>query len=81
MAIFCISSLDFSCLNATRNNSYISFLLPPTLVINPAGFMTRVGGRRKEMYELFLVAFKQEKSNEEIQKIAMPFIPKPKINV
>ena len=46
-----------------------------------AGFMTRVGGRRKEMYELFLVAFKQEKSNEEIQKIAMPFIPKPKINV
>ncbi len=42
-----------------------------------AGFMTRVGGRREEMYELFLVAFKQEKSNEEIQKIAIPFIPSP----
>ena len=45
-----------------------------------AGFMTRVGGRREEMYELFLVAFKQEKSNEEIQKIAIPFIPNPQIN-
>ena len=45
-----------------------------------AGFMTRVGGRREEMYEIFLVAFKQEKSNEEIQKIAIPFIPKPQIN-
>lgn len=44
-----------------------------------AGFMTRVGGRREEMYELFLVAFKQEKSNEEIQKIAIPFIPNPQI--
>ena len=42
-----------------------------------AGFMTRVGGRREGMYELFLVAFKQEKSNEEIQRIAIPFIPKP----
>ena len=45
-----------------------------------AGFMTRVGGRREEMYELFLVAFKQEKSNKEIQKIAIPFIPSPQIN-
>ena len=45
-----------------------------------AGFMTRVGGRREEMYELFLVAFKEEKSNEEIQKIAIPFIPNPQIN-
>ena len=45
-----------------------------------AGFMTRVGGRREEMYELFLVAFKQEKSNEEIQKIAIPLIPNPQIN-
>ena len=42
--------------------------------------MTRVGGRREEMYELFLVAFKEEKSNEEIQKIAIPFIPNPQIN-
>jgi len=45
-----------------------------------AGFMTRVGGRREENYELFLVAFKQEKSNEEIQKIAIPLIPNPQIN-
>ena len=45
-----------------------------------AGFLTRVGGRREGMYELFLVAFKQEKSNEEIQKIALPFIPNPNTN-
>ena len=44
-----------------------------------AGFKTRVGGRREEMYELFLVAFKQEKSNEQIQKIAVPFIPSPQM--
>ena len=43
------------------------------------GFKTRVGGRREEMYELFLVAFKQEKSNELIQKIAIPFIPSPQM--
>lgn len=43
------------------------------------GFKTRVGGRREEMYELFLVAFKQEKSNEQIQKIAIPFIPSPQM--
>ena len=39
------------------------------------GFKTRVGGRREEMYELFLVAFKQEKSDEEIKKIALQFLP------
>lgn len=44
-----------------------------------AGFKTRVGGRREEMYELFLVAFKQEKSDEQIQKIAIPFIPSPQM--
>lgn len=44
-----------------------------------AGFKTRVGGRRKEMYELFLVAFKQEKTNEQIQKTAIPFIPNPQL--
>ena len=44
-----------------------------------AGFKTRAGGRREEMYELFLVAFKQEKSNEQIQKIAIPFIPNPQM--
>ena len=43
------------------------------------GFKTRVGGRREQMYELFLVAFKQEKSNEQIQKIAIPFIPSPQM--
>ena len=44
-----------------------------------AGFMTRVGGRREEIYELFLVAFKKEKSKEQIQKIAIPFIPSPQM--
>ncbi len=44
-----------------------------------ARFKTRVGGRREEIYELFLVAFKQEKSNEQIQKIAIPFIPSPQL--
>ena len=44
-----------------------------------AGFKTRVGGRREDMYELFLVAFKQEKSNEQIQKTAIPFIPNPQL--
>jgi len=44
-----------------------------------ARFKTRVGGRREEMYELFLVAIKQEKSNEQIQKIAIPFIPSPQL--
>ena len=44
-----------------------------------AGFKTRVGGRREDMYELFLVAFKQEKSNEQIQKTAIPFIPSPQL--
>ena len=42
-----------------------------------AGFKTRVGGKRPEVWELFLVAFKQEKSEEEIEKIAIPLIPKP----
>ena len=44
-----------------------------------AGFQTRVGGRRKEIYELFLVAFKQKKSNEQIQKTAIQFIPNPQL--
>lgn len=42
-----------------------------------AGFKTRVGGKRPEVWELFLVAFKEEKSEEEIEKIAIPLIPKP----
>ena len=41
------------------------------------GFKTRVGGRRPEFWDLFLVAFKQEKSDEEVHEIALPFIPNP----
>ena len=40
-----------------------------------AGFKARYGGRRLEEYDLFLVAFKQKKSEEEIKKIAIPFFP------
>jgi SAM-dependent methyltransferase len=42
-----------------------------------AGFKARVGGRRPKACDLFLVAFKQKKSDEEIKKIAIPFIPGP----
>jgi predicted SAM-dependent methyltransferase len=38
-----------------------------------AGFKTRYGGRSQKGWELTLVAFKQEKSEEEIEKIASPF--------
>ncbi len=38
-----------------------------------AGFKARYGGRSKKGWELTLVAFKQEKSQEEIEKIASPF--------
>ena len=38
-----------------------------------AGFNMRYGGRRREQWDLFLVAFKQKKSEEEIKKIANPF--------
>ncbi len=41
-----------------------------------AGFNVRYGGRRPQAWDLFLVAFKQKKSEEEIKKIAMPFLPK-----
>ena len=40
-----------------------------------AGFKARVGGRRPEGYDLYLVAFKQKKSEEEVKKIALPFLP------
>ena len=40
-----------------------------------AGFQIRYGGRRREQWDLFMVAFKQKKSDEEIQRIAIPFIP------
>ena len=41
------------------------------------GFKARYGGRVQEggEYNLFLVAFKQKKPEEEIQKIANPFFP------
>jgi len=40
-----------------------------------AGFKTRYGGRRPKKWDLFLVAFKQKKSEKEIYKIANPFFP------
>ena len=40
-----------------------------------AGFKTRYGGRSKDDWSLFLVAFKQKKPEEEIKKIANPFFP------
>ena len=41
-----------------------------------AGFKVRIGGRRTEYYELWLVAFKQKnKPDDELKKIALPFIP------
>lgn len=41
-----------------------------------AGFKVRVGGRRPEACDLYLVAFKEKKSEEEVKKIALPFIPR-----
>ena len=38
-----------------------------------AGFEVRIGGRR--IWELWIVAFKQKKPEEEMKKIATPFIP------
>ena len=40
-----------------------------------AGFKIRYGGRRPADWDLFLVALKQEKSDEEIKKIALQFLP------
>ena len=39
------------------------------------GFKARVGGRRPGAFDLYLVAFKQKKSEEEVIKIATPFLP------
>ena len=39
------------------------------------GFKARVGGRRPGVFDLYLVAFKQLKSEEEVKKKAAPFIP------
>ena len=40
-----------------------------------AGFKARYGGRRPAYWDLFLVAFKQKKSEEEIKKIGLQFLP------
>ena len=40
-----------------------------------AGFKARYGGRKPQGCDLFLVAFKQKKPEEEIKKIANPFFP------
>jgi ubiquinone/menaquinone biosynthesis C-methylase UbiE len=40
-----------------------------------AGFKARYGGSRPEFWDLFLVAFKQKKSEEEIKIIANQFFP------
>ena len=39
-----------------------------------AGFKIRYGGRRPAAWDLFIVAFNQEKSDEEIKKIALKFL-------
>ena len=45
-------------------------------VFSEAGFEARVGGRRPDACSLFMVAFKQKKSNEELTSIAKQFLPK-----
>lgn len=45
-------------------------------VFSEAGFEARVGGRRPDACSLFMVAFKQKKSNEELTSIATKFLPK-----
>ena len=45
-------------------------------VLSEAGFLARVGGRRPDACSLYLVAFKEIKTNEELTKIANQFLPK-----
>ena len=40
-----------------------------------AGFKMKYGGRRPGAFDLYIVAFKQIKSEEEMIKIATPFLP------
>ena len=40
-----------------------------------AGFKMKYGGRRPGAFDLYIVAFKQKKSEEEVIKIATPFLP------
>ena len=44
-------------------------------VFSEAGFKARVGGKKLDLFTLYLVAFKQKKSNEELTKIANQFLP------
>ena len=45
-------------------------------VFSEAGFLARVGGRRPDSCSLYLVAFKEIKTSEELTKIANQFLPK-----
>ena len=38
------------------------------------GFETRYGGRRKQQWDLFIVAFKQAKTEDDAKKITLPFL-------
>jgi SAM-dependent methyltransferase len=40
-----------------------------------AGFKMNFGGRRQDIWELFIVSFVQEKSKEDAQKVAIKFLP------
>ena len=43
-------------------------------VIDEAGFKSRCGGRSENKWELFLVAFKQKKSEKDAIKLANLFV-------
>ena len=43
--------------------------------LKEAGFKMKYGGRRPGAFDLYIVAFKQKKSEEEVIKIATPFLP------
>ena len=45
-----------------------------------AGFEARVGGRRPDAFDLYLVAFKQRKPDNELKKIATNFLPQARYN-
>ena len=49
-------------------------------VFSEAGFEARVGGRRPEGHDLYLVAFKKMKHENELKKIASPFLPNARAN-
>ena len=49
-------------------------------VFSEAGFEARVGGRRPDAFDLYLVAFKQRKSDDELKKIATNFLPQARYN-